>query len=81
MTEVHEEAEIAASCTEIVQELRAMFIGHGRNGFDFDDDFAVTNEIGRECLNKRTAAILQRVCGGFEKKGIFCNSNSISKHS
>ena len=68
MTEVHEQAEVAASCTEIVQELRAMFIGHGRNGFDFDNDFAVTNEIGRECLNKRTAAILEGL-RWFREKG------------
>jgi hypothetical protein len=56
MTEVHEQTKFTAGCVEIVQELRAVLIDQRRNSFDFDNDFAVTNEIGRECLNKRTVA-------------------------
>src|SRR6266496_1107056 len=59
MAEVHEQTECAAGCAEIVQQLRAMLIGQGRDGFDFDNDRTVTNEVRHERLNERMAAILQ----------------------
>src|SRR6266487_949620 len=57
MAEVHEQTECAAGCAEIVQQLRAMLIGQGRDGFDFDNDRTVTNEVRHERLNERTAIL------------------------
>src|SRR5438067_1040402 len=36
-----------------------MLVDQRGDGFDFNHDFAVTNEIRRESLNKRAPAILQ----------------------
>ena len=59
MTEVREQAQFAAGCAEIIQELRAVLIGQGRDGFDLEDDLVVANEVGCKRLNESAAAILQ----------------------
>ena len=59
MTEVREQAQFAAGCAEIIQELRTVFICQGGDGFDLEDDLVIANEVRGERLNKSTSAILQ----------------------
>src|SRR5207302_3461650 len=59
MTEVHEQAELVAGRVQIIEDLSAMFVGQRRNGFEFDDDFAKTNEIGLISLSQRSTAVTQ----------------------
>jgi hypothetical protein len=61
MAEVHQQTELAAGCTEIIQDLRAVLIAQLRDRLDFEDYFFVANEIRVECLNQCAAAILQRL--------------------
>src|SRR5881396_1815730 len=46
VTEVHQQSKLMAGCTEIVQDLGAMFIRQRGDGLDFNDDFIVTDKIG-----------------------------------
>ncbi len=57
MAEVHKQAQFAAGCAEVIQELCAVLIDQGGDGFDFEDDLA--NEVRGERLNESTPAILQ----------------------
>ena len=59
MAEVHEQAQFAARCAKIVQDLSAVFINQRGHRLDLDNDFFVANEIRGECLNECTSAILQ----------------------
>lgn len=57
MAEVHQPTELAAGCTEIIQDLRAVLIAQLRDRLDFENYFFVANEIRVECLNQCAAAI------------------------
>lgn len=46
VTEVDEEAEFKAGCFEVVVELGAVLVCEFGDGFEFDDDFAETDEVG-----------------------------------
>src|ERR1700704_2346878 len=57
VAEVYEQPEFTAGGTEIVQKLRAVLIDQCRNGFDFDNDPVVADEIGGERLKEGLVAI------------------------
>ena len=59
MAEVHKQAQFATGCAEVIQELRAVLIDQGGDGFDFEDDLVMANEVRGERLNESTPAILQ----------------------
>src|ERR1700681_3824264 len=59
VAEVYEQPEFTAGGAKIVQKLRAVLIDQCRNGFDFDNDPIVADEIGGERLNESTVAISQ----------------------
>jgi hypothetical protein len=70
VAEIDQQTELEARRAEVIQQLRPMLVGEGRDCFDFNDDLIVADEVRLIDLPESSAAIAQMQ-----------HSNSISKHS
>ena len=59
MAKVHEQAELVTGCFQIVVDLSTMFVVQGRHGFDFKNDFPVTDKIRLVSLLELPSLIVQ----------------------
>ena len=57
MTEVDDEAEAMARGFEVIENLSLMLRCDGFDGFEFEDDLAVTNDVRLVCLLDRLAFV------------------------